>query len=757
MLRKVFIFVFITVFLSSLVTPLASAADASGFQAGKIIDDSVFTNTNTMSVTDIQNFLNSKVPTCDSNSSASTGGTGTVYNPPFICLKDFYEIPYSTDFSTPPPSYSVSFNYLDTNCTAQTGSRTYLYNNDYKYTSLTPVYTNGDCHQGYTLKATIQNINGVIPDGAVSAAQIIYNTAQYYKINPEVLIVLLQKEQGLITDNSPQPWEYQSATGYGCPDYAPCSSGYSGFSNQVKWAATMFRAILNNSPTWTTPYLLGNNYIQYSPVASCGGSTVDILNRSTQALYNYTPYQPDAAALAAGYGTGDACSSYGNRNFYLYFSDWFGSPTTPVPTQCDSQVADITCVWSMRKTDGSQFLTSSQTELNNGMYEYGWINEGIAFYASSIQSAGTIPVYRLRQTSNNMYYYTADPTEYSTMKSSGSWADEGIAFYALPPATSNSSYEIYKLFDSTTNQYDWVMDGLQKDYLLQNGYQVVSNSFNSFSGTVSSLPTPVAGRDNIYRLRNSTGYFYTTSLAELDAVVKMGYVYEGVLTTANASSTGTPVYRLRYGERYFYTTDSSERDLAISQYGYSYEGIGFYIDSSSDPVYRLANTRSGSYLYTSNINEVMSLTNTNGWTSQGTLMSNSNTSLPVYRFLNQYTNRHFYTIDINEATQITNKGWKYETVAFDANTSTGQPVYRLRLNDKYLYTTDPNEKDIAISKYGYTYEEIAFYASQTATATPVYRLQGGNNEYFYTASSAERDSAVSNYGYTYEGIGFYLP
>ncbi|MCW2763410.1 MAG: exported protein of unknown function, partial [Marmoricola sp.] len=64
---------------------------------------------------------------------------------------------------------------------------------------------------------------------------------------------------------------------------------------------------------------------QWSPNSSCGGSTVNIQNRSTQALYNYTPYQPNQSALNAGYGTGDGCGAYGNRNFYLYFTDWFGS------------------------------------------------------------------------------------------------------------------------------------------------------------------------------------------------------------------------------------------------------------------------------------------------------------------------------------------------------------------------------------------------------------------------------------------------
>ena len=55
-----------------------------------------------------------------------------------------------------------------------------------------------------------------------------------------------------------------------------------------------------------------------------------IQNQATAGLYNYTPYQPNAAALAAGYG-GDACSAYGNRNFWNDFTDWFGPTTQRAP------------------------------------------------------------------------------------------------------------------------------------------------------------------------------------------------------------------------------------------------------------------------------------------------------------------------------------------------------------------------------------------------------------------------------------------
>lgn len=173
-------------------------------------------------------------------------------------------------------------------------------------------------------------INGEAPclknfsENGRSAAQIVYDTAQQFNINPQTLIVTLQKEVGLVTLSQPAAWRYRTAMGYGCPDTAACDTQYYGFTNQVYWAARMFNAIMTASPTWYTPYILGNNYIQYNPSTSCGGSMVYIQNRATQALYNYTPYQPNAAALAAGYGTAP-CGAYGNRNFWLYFNDWFGS------------------------------------------------------------------------------------------------------------------------------------------------------------------------------------------------------------------------------------------------------------------------------------------------------------------------------------------------------------------------------------------------------------------------------------------------
>lgn len=252
----------------------AQALSGSEFNPGRIIDDGVFENKNSMSPGAIQDFLNAKVPTCDNwGTQPYAGTTRRAYSEargikfPLTCVKDYYE--------------------------------------------------NTTTHEN--------NLEGrAIPSGAKSAAQIIYEAGQQYNINPQVLIVLIQKEQGLTADDWPWPVQYQSATGYGCPDTAPCDSQYYGFYNQVNNAARQFRRYANY-PNDYNYVAKQNNTILWSPTVSCGTSTVYIQNQSTASLYNYTPYRPNQAALDNVYGSGDSCSSYGNRNFWRYFRDWFGS------------------------------------------------------------------------------------------------------------------------------------------------------------------------------------------------------------------------------------------------------------------------------------------------------------------------------------------------------------------------------------------------------------------------------------------------
>ncbi len=163
-----------------------------------------------------------------------------------------------------------------------------------------------------------------------TAAQIIDGVARSCGISQKALIVLLQKEQSLITINNPSSTRYRAATGQGCPDTAPCDAQFYGFFNQVYGAARQFKIYRANADNYW--YRAGRvNSILYNPNEACGRGSVYIENQATAGLYIYTPYIPNASVLNAQWGLGDSCGAYGNRNFFMYWSDWFGDPRVAGP------------------------------------------------------------------------------------------------------------------------------------------------------------------------------------------------------------------------------------------------------------------------------------------------------------------------------------------------------------------------------------------------------------------------------------------
>lgn len=355
---------------AGLINPIpAHAVTGSDWQAGRIIDDGIFFNGHTMSIGDIQNFLNAKVPTCDTNGtqqhssgqSRAAYGTSRGYPPPYTCLKDY--------------SQSIPSKSPDAYCAG--------------------------------------GING----GTKSAAHIISDVAQACGVNPKALIVLLQKEQSLVTDEWPWSIQYRSATGYGCPDTAPCDAEYYGFFNQVYMAARQFKryAALPNSYNFAGGR---TSFVQYNPNSGCGGTNITMQNQATAGLYNYTPYQPNAAALNNLYGTGDGCSAYGNRNFWRIYHDWFG-PTlgianavtmtnisqpdlSPARGQTVSYTVSFTNNLSTPLTLDAVGIVGRLGDVNNGPNrDFGWqgpvtLQPGVPqqfTFTTLIRDAGTIYVW----------------------------------------------------------------------------------------------------------------------------------------------------------------------------------------------------------------------------------------------------------------------------------------------------------------------------------------------------------------------------
>ncbi len=188
--------------------------------------------------------------------------------------------------------------------------------------------------------------------GTLAASTIIFRAQQSCGISAKVLLVTLQKEQGLITTGSPDQTALDRAMGYACPDTAPCAPTTLGFGNQVYSGALQlntYRASqFARQPGWQD--------VQFNPDTGCGSTQVYVQNYATAALYNYTPYQPNAAALANLGGAGDYCSSYGNRNFWTFYSNWFGSTygtTAPFPIVAPSVVGSPTIGSTMSARTGA--------------------------------------------------------------------------------------------------------------------------------------------------------------------------------------------------------------------------------------------------------------------------------------------------------------------------------------------------------------------------------------------------------------------
>ncbi|GAA1513392.1 putative cell wall-binding protein [Agromyces terreus] len=164
--------------------------------------------------------------------------------------------------------------------------------------------------------------------GAASekASRIIFRVQQACGLSARVILVMLQKEQSLLTNRTPPVATLAKAMGYGCPDAGACDPEYASFFKQVAFAARQLTYYGTAGSSYTYLRVGAANPIAYSPKSSCGSGNVVIVNRATAALYYYTPFQPDAAALKNVYGTGGACSEYGNRNFWRLYTDWFGDP-----------------------------------------------------------------------------------------------------------------------------------------------------------------------------------------------------------------------------------------------------------------------------------------------------------------------------------------------------------------------------------------------------------------------------------------------
>lgn len=269
----------------SLITAAAGSPLLSDFKAGNLIVDGSFYYSGALNASQIQAFLKQEVPRCEIGDRGKIAGQPAVLNGKVV--------------GTVGPHCLV-------NMRVNTVTQTSAYCKPY---------------QG---------------KNAETAAQIISKVSVACGISPKVLLAMLEKEQSLVTDTWPTVRQLDYAIGANCPDSGPnnsanCDPKSKGFAVQVYKAGQLLRWYAANNGLNYRPGQYNTIKWHEKDSLGCGSSSVYLENLATASLYTYTPYQPNEAALNAGWGTGNACSSYGNRNFYMYYKLWFGSTRTFFP------------------------------------------------------------------------------------------------------------------------------------------------------------------------------------------------------------------------------------------------------------------------------------------------------------------------------------------------------------------------------------------------------------------------------------------
>ncbi len=340
----------------------SGALSATEFKAGRIIDDSVFYNPNTMTAAEIDAFIDSHTSACD------TWGTQKIGNTRF---------------------YGVQAS----NNTTRAEYMKYMRNAGYTQYHDAPFICVRDYYENPKTHKTNFETGGKVEPGMISAGQIIYNAAHEYNVNPQVLLVMLKKESYAWGDDWPLKFEYNTVMGYGCPDNAACDQDYFGFYNQVMTAAWQLNYYREHPNDYR--YRPGRDVnIYYSPDYSCGTKSVYIENYATAGLYIYTPYTPNDAALANYPGTA-WCGSYGNRNFYMYFREWFGSTLGADLKNAKIDAGeyyitlddDINTDWQLDSSASQSIVVRSGTRINNSLDNFSIVlNDGGSYTIKNVST-----------------------------------------------------------------------------------------------------------------------------------------------------------------------------------------------------------------------------------------------------------------------------------------------------------------------------------------------------------------------------------
>jgi hypothetical protein len=233
---------------------------------------------------------------------------------------------------------------------------------------------------------------------AAPASTIIYEAARAWRISPKVLLVMLQKEQSLISYAGTNPvtlqYKFDWAIGMGVPDGSARNEAYRGFGNQLWYGAKRLDGYGEGKNGSTVPLWKPGLANGYTPKGVKTG------NLATYKLYVYNPSIGSTPPYPVfPRDPADKREFEGNTNFWIiywrHFSDPFANPAMR-----------IVYGFQDRKT-GSYVYTTSPAE----KYKMQGASKTYSYRGTlaSINTSGGVnpsPVYKFKNRKTGAYTYT---------------------------------------------------------------------------------------------------------------------------------------------------------------------------------------------------------------------------------------------------------------------------------------------------------------------------------------------------------------
>ena len=202
-----------------------------------------------------------------------------------------------------------------------------------------------------------------------TAAQIIYDAAHghgdasdsingidvHNTVNPVAILAMLQKEQSLITMKTKNTDALKVAMGYACPDRGGCDSKYRGFTEQVENGAWQLRYNYERASGH------GFKDFQVGQTVKIDGKKIKISNRTTAALYRYTPHNgTNFSKYFAKWNKNGALASNDGRTFKAVLSK------VKVPKKTVSPGQKITFTLTYKNTGSAYWFNSGDNAVHLG-------------------------------------------------------------------------------------------------------------------------------------------------------------------------------------------------------------------------------------------------------------------------------------------------------------------------------------------------------------------------------------------------------